>query len=100
MSGASQVKPDLKIGDAFRRWRKSAGLTQQQAADMAGISSRMWRKYESGAASPNTDRLRALSALGVRIDITRSRVSLATGKPHYRLHADGRADLVGFRCVI
>mgnify|MGYP005610407311 CR=1 FL=1 len=39
------------IGDHFRRARHAAGLTQEQVADLAGISRPRYRDIETGAAA-------------------------------------------------
>ena len=42
------------IGDHFRRARLAAGLTQEQVADLAGISRPRYRDIETGAAAART----------------------------------------------
>jgi len=34
--------------EEIRNWRESAGLTQQQAADIAGVDLRSWQRWEYG----------------------------------------------------
>jgi transcriptional regulator with XRE-family HTH domain len=40
--------------------RESLGVTQQEAADMVGISVRTWNRYESGRTKPSRLALREL----------------------------------------
>lgn len=56
--------------------RKSKGLSQEQLAERVGVSRQAVSKWETGAASPEFDKLAALSAcLGVSVD------ELVTGVP-------------------
>lgn len=52
----------MGIEDAFRRFRKTFGVTQKQAAIIAGVSERGWQMYEYGTATPSVDVIVALSA--------------------------------------
>ena len=56
--------------------RKRRGLSQEQLAEQVGVSRQAVSKWETGAASPEFDKLAALSAcLGVSVD------ELVTGVP-------------------
>lgn len=56
--------------------RKRQGLSQEQLAEQVGVSRQAVSKWETGAASPEFDKLAALSAcLGVSVD------ELVTGVP-------------------
>lgn len=57
-----------EIADNIRRLRRSAGMTQRQAADGAGMSRVSYRHIESGKSIPKATSLLAIaSALGVPI---------------------------------
>jgi transcriptional regulator with XRE-family HTH domain len=43
------VPDDLSTGERIALWRNRAGLTQEEAAGLAGVSVSLWRKWESGA---------------------------------------------------
>jgi len=43
------VGADLSIGERVRMHRRRRGLTQEEAAGLAGVSVSLWRKWESGA---------------------------------------------------
>ncbi|MGP3699437.1 helix-turn-helix domain-containing protein [Rhodobacter sp. NSM] len=45
------------IGKLFRRKRQAARLTQEQVADLAGISRPRYRDVETGTAAPRTTTL-------------------------------------------
>ncbi|PZS32978.1 MAG: XRE family transcriptional regulator [Pseudonocardiales bacterium] len=40
---------DLSIGERIALWRNRNGLTQEEAAGLAGVSVSLWRKWETGA---------------------------------------------------
>lgn len=60
-------RTDLSVGDRIRLWRGRAGLTQEEAAGLAGVSVSLWRKWEQGVrAIPSFSRLVDVAqALGV-----------------------------------
>ena len=65
--------------------RKSKGLSQEQLAERVGVSRQAVSKWETGAASPEFDKLAALSAcLGVSVD------ELVTGVPGEASPKQGR----------
>lgn len=50
--------------------REAAGLTQQQVADLAGVSARFMRSFEAGDREPNVATLRRLcAAVGVSASV-------------------------------
>jgi transcriptional regulator with XRE-family HTH domain len=56
------------IGDHFRRARLAAGLTQEQVADLSGISRPRYRDVETGAAAARTTTLINIArALGLEM---------------------------------
>lgn len=56
------------IGDHFRSARLAAGLTQEQVADLAGISRPRYRDIETGAAAARTTTLINIArALGLEM---------------------------------
>ena len=56
------------IGDHFRRARLAAGLTQEQVADLAGISRPRYRDVETGAAAARaTTLINIARALGLEM---------------------------------
>ena len=66
-SGPTTVVDVAALGLALRRQRESLGMTQAQAAGLAGVSHRLWSEVERGArpnASFNTV-LRMLQTAGM-----------------------------------
>jgi transcriptional regulator with XRE-family HTH domain len=55
---------ELSIGERIALWRNRAGLTQEEAAGLAGVSVSLWRKWESGA--------RAVARFGQLVDIAQA----------------------------
>jgi transcriptional regulator with XRE-family HTH domain len=55
---------DLAMSDRIQLWRNRAGLTQEEAAGLAGVSLSLWRKWESGA--------RAVARFGQLVDIAQA----------------------------
>jgi transcriptional regulator with XRE-family HTH domain len=59
---------DRRLGARLRERRIALGLTQQQVAELVGISHQQSRKYEAGANRISVGRLVALArALGVEV---------------------------------
>lgn len=53
----------LDVGEVKRR-RKAAGLTLQEATDLAGMTNRQqWHRIEAGIDEPDGIRIRTLNAL-------------------------------------
>jgi len=61
----------MPITDEIRRRREKAGLTQEQAADRAGMHQPAWAKIELGVvANPTIDTLRRMAdALGCSVGV-------------------------------
>ena len=60
----------LHIGEAIRRLRKEAGLTQEQLADKLGISYQSVSRWELGSTYPDMELIPALTELfGVSADV-------------------------------
>lgn len=59
------------IGISIRRARKQAGLTQQQPAELAGLSDRTIREIELGTGAPGLRSvLTVLAVLGLDVTVT------------------------------
>lgn len=66
MSATSQPLQDL--GDLLRQTRSATGLTQEQVADLAGISRPRYRDIETGVAAARVTTLMNVSrALGLEM---------------------------------
>jgi len=68
--GITRLKPDLlnELGDLLRQARRTGGLTQEQVADLAGISRPRYRDIETGAAAARITTLMNVSrAVGLEI---------------------------------
>lgn len=64
----SQSEALLKIGQLLRTTRKGLGLTQEQVADMAGISRPRYREIEAGSSAARTTTLINIGrALGLEL---------------------------------
>ncbi|MCT1444455.1 transcriptional regulator [Corynebacterium sanguinis] len=61
-----------RIGREIRAMRKEYMLTQQQLAELAGISDRTLRDIEAGSASPSIGTVvRVLGTLGLDLEVRR-----------------------------
>lgn len=59
------------LGSALRAARRRLGLTQQEVADLAGLSDRTVRDLEKGSSSPSLGAVIAVAAvLGLRLEVT------------------------------
>ena len=59
------------IGSALRAARRRLGLTQQEVADLAGLSDRTVRDLEKGSSSPSLGAVIAVAmVLGLRLEVT------------------------------
>ena len=59
----------MELSDAFKRFRKSLGITQKQAAAGAGVAERLYQSYEYGKHEPTASVLIALADFyGVSLD--------------------------------
>jgi len=45
----------IRLSDDMRAWRAAYGLSQQAAADMAGVSLKAWRNWETERFRPRED---------------------------------------------
>ena len=54
---------DYTFGNKIYRLRKNIGLSQNQLADMLGISGKAISKWETGCAKPQLDTIKKLSAI-------------------------------------
>ena len=58
----------MNIGSRIREVRKYKGMTQAEAAKVAGIAVNSLRLYEAGSRQPNIEQLQSIAhALGVQI---------------------------------
>lgn len=61
-----------ELGAELQRARKQNGLTQEQLADLAGISERTLRSIERGAGNPSIDAVLSVAdVLGLRIVVAK-----------------------------
>ena len=59
--------------EAIKKARLAAGLSQEQAAEKAGIKVQSWQKYEYGERTPKDDMLERIThVLQVDIDVLTS----------------------------
>jgi transcriptional regulator with XRE-family HTH domain len=73
MAGESELLKDL--GRLLRQTRDSAGLTQEQTADLAGISRPRYRDVETGAAAARATTLVNIArALGMEMMLVPQRM--------------------------
>jgi transcriptional regulator with XRE-family HTH domain len=60
---------DLALGREIRRYRRAAGLTQQQVATQVGVTGAQFHRYETGASRLTASRLVGIAqVLGVPPD--------------------------------
>lgn len=57
---------DTQRGERIKEERTRLGLSQQQAADIAGVRREMWAKYEAGS-EPGAKALAGMAAAGVDV---------------------------------
>ena len=68
--GPYRIYTATSLGDAIRHYRKQAGLTQAQLAEMAGLQRSYLSELERGKETEQLARLlRVLRQLGVRITL-------------------------------
>jgi transcriptional regulator with XRE-family HTH domain len=59
----------MEFNEKLRKLRKEKGLSQEELADIIGVSRQALSKWESGSSYPEMEKLIALSGLfGVTID--------------------------------
>lgn len=64
--------PVTELGAELQRARKQNGLTQEQLAELAGISERTLRSIERGAGNPSIEAvLSVANVLGLRIVVAK-----------------------------
>jgi len=72
-AGPFRIYTPASIGDAIRHYRKEAGLTQAQLAELAGLRRSYLSELESGKETEQVKRvLRVLRQLGVRMTIDKA----------------------------
>ena len=66
-----QMSTDLttRLGQQLRTAREAAGLTQAEAAELAGVKKSRWSQMESGGVANLNTLLRACVAIGAVLDV-------------------------------
>lgn len=68
-----RIYTPASLGDGIRHYRTSAGLTQSQLAEMAGLQRSYLSELESGKETEQLKRIfRVLRQLGVRMTLDRA----------------------------
>lgn len=65
------MNPSKQRGERIKAERLRLGLSQQKAADAAGVRREMWAKYEAGA-EPGAEPLAGMRRMGVDVDFVLS----------------------------
>ena len=60
---------DLYLGSNLSYYRKLAGFTQQQVAEMLNLNRTTYTKYETGASEPSIEILKALAVI-LEVDVS------------------------------
>jgi len=59
----------MLLGETIRDARIASGLSQQRAADLAGVSNTQWCRYETGiSVPPKAKRERVFGCIGLDVD--------------------------------
>ena len=62
----------IELGSELQRARKKNGLTQEQLAELAGISERTLRSIERGAGNPSIEAVPSVAnVLGLQISVAK-----------------------------
>jgi transcriptional regulator with XRE-family HTH domain len=81
MKNRGPTTSDSAVGREIRQYRRSAGMTQKQIANMVGVTGAQLHRYETGSTRIAASRLIAIAnALGVRPDTLLATAS--NGEPH------------------
>ena len=71
--GSFRIYAPASLGQAIRHYRKEAGLTQAQLAEMTGLQRSYLSELESGKETEQVKRLlRVLRQLGVRMTLEKA----------------------------
>jgi len=71
--GPFRIYTPSSLGEAIRHYRREAGLTQAQLAEMAGLQRSYLSELESGKETEQVKRLlRVLRQLGVRMTLDKA----------------------------
>lgn len=71
--GSFRIYTPASLGQAIRHYRKEAGLTQAELAEMTGIQRSYLSELESGKETEQVKRLlRVLRQLGVRMTLEKA----------------------------
>jgi transcriptional regulator with XRE-family HTH domain len=87
--------PDTAVGREIRQYRRAAGLTQKQVADIIGVTGAQFHRYETGATRITASRLIAIAnALGVRADTLLAAASSVDMEPAVSTPASTSQEIV------
>jgi transcriptional regulator with XRE-family HTH domain len=87
--------PDSAVGREIRQYRRAAGLTQKQVADIIGVTGAQFHRYETGATRITASRLIAIAnALGVRADTLLAAASSVDMEPAVSTPASTSQEIV------
>jgi transcriptional regulator with XRE-family HTH domain len=88
------LTPDAAVGQKIRQYRRAAGVTQKQIADVIGVTGAQLHRYETGATRITASRLVAIAeALNVRPETLLAAAS-ATGMEEIAMPANSSQEIV------
>ncbi|MDB5413808.1 MAG: DNA-binding protein [Rubritepida sp.] len=67
LNNRSATSADATVGERIKKFRRAAGHTQKQVADLVGVTGAQFHRYETGTTRVAASRLMAIAkALGIR----------------------------------
>lgn len=67
LNNRSATLADATVGERIKKFRRAAGQTQKQVADLVGVTGAQFHRYETGTTRVAASRLMAIAkALGIR----------------------------------